>query len=295
MNEPPGREVVDRGVVDGGDAVGDGELHAARSMVASTAATPPAVWRNRRRSIPTSRAASSARARALASIARSCCVGESGTYSPFVAGVTPSGRRTSPSGSSSRRRGTRPTIRPATPRRVRVGTWTRRKTNSKGGTSDVRLRLPLAHSARPPISRSPEEGHAMERDCSSPTCSTPRRDPTTQRDARDRPAAGVRRHPGRGILGRAKWVVCFRVLSSSGFPQRVRGPGRLGVDRGEASPFRRSSAARCTANAVSLLWACRSVGSGTMPSSNSPTEPNSLVPASLPRAERLTQSPGARP
>jgi len=107
VNEPPGREVVDRAVVEGGDAVRDGELHAARSMVASTAATPPAVWRNRRRSIPTSRAASSARASALASIARSCCVGSSGTYSPFVAGVTPSGRRTSPSGSSSRRRGTR--------------------------------------------------------------------------------------------------------------------------------------------------------------------------------------------
>ena len=138
VNEPPGREVVDRAVVDGGDAVRDGELHAARSIVASTAATPPAVWRNRRRSIPTARAASSARARALASISRSCCVGSSGTYSPFVAGVTPSGKRTSPSGSSSRRRGTRPTIRPATPRRVR-SELDQPLDHNAGGTSEVRL------------------------------------------------------------------------------------------------------------------------------------------------------------
>ena len=101
--------------VDGGDACRADELHAARSIVASTAATPPAVCRNRRRSMPTARAAVvGARERARASTSRSCRVGGSGTYSPLVAGVTPSGRRTSPSGSSSRRRGTRPRYEVAT-------------------------------------------------------------------------------------------------------------------------------------------------------------------------------------
>jgi hypothetical protein len=114
MYEPPGREVVE---FDGDVEVGDDErlpggLHAAaRSIVARTAATPPAVRRNRRRSIPVARAASSTCANAAACTSRSCRVGGSGMYSPFVADVTPSGKRTSRSGSSSLRRVTRSTIR----------------------------------------------------------------------------------------------------------------------------------------------------------------------------------------
>ena len=53
-------------VGDAGAARRDGELHAARSIVASTAATPPAVRRNCRRSIRAWRAASSAQSRRAA-------------------------------------------------------------------------------------------------------------------------------------------------------------------------------------------------------------------------------------
>ena len=106
---PPGPVVV----VDDDDDVGDGagrcargadELHAARSTVASTAATAPALCKNRRRSMCNRRAASSASASAARSTAASWGLGGSGTNSPLVPGVTASGSRTSPSGSSSLRR-----------------------------------------------------------------------------------------------------------------------------------------------------------------------------------------------
>jgi len=57
VNDPPGREEVEVEVeverdVEVDVEARDDELHAARSIVASTAATPPAVRKNRRRSIP---------------------------------------------------------------------------------------------------------------------------------------------------------------------------------------------------------------------------------------------------
>jgi hypothetical protein len=55
VNDPPGREEVELELdleVDVEVDAREDELHAARSIVASTAATPPAVRKNRRRSIP---------------------------------------------------------------------------------------------------------------------------------------------------------------------------------------------------------------------------------------------------
>jgi hypothetical protein len=55
VNDPPGREEVEVELeldVEVGVEAREDELHAARSIVASTAATPPAVRKNRRRSIP---------------------------------------------------------------------------------------------------------------------------------------------------------------------------------------------------------------------------------------------------
>jgi hypothetical protein len=55
VNDPPGREEVELELeleVEVDVEAREDELHAARSIVASTAATPPAVRKNRRRSIP---------------------------------------------------------------------------------------------------------------------------------------------------------------------------------------------------------------------------------------------------